>query len=81
VDLTNLKTGNKYIDAWFDVTLYGKDKQPVEGDFLYTPTNSYFYLGFHARNTRRLPYNVDLKVGVEYLEYSDMTEAQRKLIR
>jgi hypothetical protein len=81
IDLTNLKTGNKFIDAWFDVTLYGKDKQPVDGDYLYTDIISYFYIGFHARNTRRLAYNVDLKVGIEFLEYSSMTEAQRKLIR
>ena len=81
IDLTNLKTGNKFIDAWLDVTLYGKDKQPVDGDFLYTDIDSYFYIGFHARNTRRLAYNVDLKVGVEYLEYNNMTAAQRKLVR
>ena len=81
IDLTNLKTGNKFIDAWLDVTLYGKDKQPVDGDFLFTDIDSYFYIGFHARNTRRLAYNVDLKVGVEYLEYNNMTAAQRKLVR
>ena len=81
VDLKNLKTGNKFIDAWFDVELYGKDKRPVDGDFLYTDIDSYFYVGFHARNTRRLPYNVDLKVGVEYIDYSQLTDAQRKLLR
>ena len=81
IDLTNLKTGNKFIDAWLEVTLYGKDKQPVDGDFLYTDIDSYFYIGFHARNTRRLPYKVDLKVGVEYLEYNNMTDAQRRLVR
>ena len=81
IDLTNLKTGNKFIDAWLEVTLYGKDKQPVDGDFFYTDIDSYFYIGFHARNTRRLPYKVDLKVGVEYLEYNNMTAAQRNLVR
>ena len=81
IDLTNLKTGNKFIDAWLEVTLYGKDKQPVDEDFLYTDIDSYFYIGFHARNTRRLAYNVDLKVGVEYLEYNNMTAAQRRLVR
>ena len=81
IDLTNLKTGNKFIDDWLEVTLYGKDKQPVDGDFLYTDIDSYFYIGFHARNTRRLAYNVDLKVGVEYLEFNSMTAAQRKLVK
>ena len=81
IDLTNMKTGNKFIDAWLDVILYGKDKQPVDGDLLYTDIDSYFYIGFHARNTRRLAYNVDLKVGIEYLEFNSMTAAQRKLVR
>lgn len=81
VQLSNIKTGNKFIDAWFEPVLYGKDKERVEGDFLYTDIKSYFYVGFHARNTRRLPYNVDVSVGVEYLEYRNMTEAQRKLLR
>ena len=81
IDLNNLKTGNKFIDAWLEVTLYGKDKQAVDGDYLYTDIDSYFYVGFHARNTRRLAYNVDLKVGVEYIDYDDMTAAQRRLIR
>ena len=80
IDLTNLKTGNKFIDNWFDVRIYTKDREEYAYDTIYLSTNDYFYLGFHARNTRRLPYNVQLEIGNEYLEYYDLTEAQRKLV-
>ncbi len=67
VDLTNLKTGNKYIDAWFDVRLYNKARQEHPYDKMYVRINDFFYIGFHARNTRRLPYNVDCVIGKEYI--------------
>jgi hypothetical protein len=67
VDLKNLKTGNKYIDAWFDVRLYTKDRQEHPYDKMYVHLNDFFYIGFHARNTRRLPYNVQCVIGQEYL--------------
>ena len=58
VELKNLKTGNKYIDAWLDVRLYNQyyDEHPY--DIMYVKQKEPFYIGFHARNTRRLPYNV-----------------------
>ena len=67
VDLTNLKTGNKYIDAWFDVRLYNKAREEHPYDKMYVRINDFFYIGFHARNTRRLPYNVDCVIGKEYV--------------
>ena len=67
VDLENLKTGNKYIDAWFDVRLYNKAREEHPYDKMYVRLNDYFYIGFHARNTRRLPYNVKCVIGQEYL--------------
>lgn len=79
VDLTNLKTGNKFIDTWFDVRIYTKDREEYAYDTIYLSTNDYFYLGFHARNTRRLPYNVQLEIGNEYLEYYDLTAEQKRL--
>ena len=65
VDLKNLKVNNKYIDDWLDVRLYTKDRQEHAGDHMYVKLNDFFYIGFHARNTRRLPYNVELTVGEE----------------
>ena len=67
VDLENLKTGNKYIDAWFDVRLYTKTREEHPYDKMYVRMNDYFYIGFHARNTRRLPYNVKCVIGQEYI--------------
>ena len=67
VDLENLKTGNKYIDSWFDVRLYSKTREEHPYDKMYVRLNDYFYIGFHARNTKRLPYNVKCTVGREYI--------------
>ena len=66
VSLANLKTGNKYIDAWFDVRLYTKSREEHPYDEMYVPLNDYFYIGFHARNTKRLPYNVECLIGTGY---------------
>lgn len=65
VALKNLKVGNKYIDDWLDVRLYTKDREEFDGDYMYIHLKDYFYLGVHARNTRRLPYNIELTVGEE----------------
>ena len=67
VDLENLKTGNKYIDSWFDVRLYTKARKEHPYDKMYVRLNDFFYIGFHARNTKRLPYNVKCVIGQEYL--------------
>jgi hypothetical protein len=76
VELENLKTGNKYIDAWLDVRLYTKDRKEYAYDKMYIDPKSYFYIGFHARNTRRIPYNVQLKIGRLYLSENDLPEAE-----
>ena len=65
VDLKNLKVGNKYIDDWLDVRLYTKDRKEHAGDFMYVKLQDFFYVGFHARNTRRLGYDVELTIGEE----------------
>ena len=72
VSLENLKTGNKYIDAWFDVRLYNKGREEHPYDEMYLPANDYFYIGFHARNTKRLPYNVKCLIGTGYLPKNEV---------
>lgn len=72
IQLSNLKTGNKYIDAWLDVRLYTKQKEEHPYDEMFLPANDYFYIGFHARNTRRLPYNVECLIGTEYIAKKDV---------
>ena len=80
VDLENLKTGNRFIDSWFDVRLYTKDRQEYAYDTMYVGVNSYFYIGFHARNTKRLPYNVRMTVGSEIISTYDLTSEQRQYL-
>ena len=78
VDLSNLKTGNKYNDTWLDVRLYCASREEHPYDKMYIGVNDFFYIGFHARNTRRLPYNVECLVGNEYLRYGEIED--KKLI-
>ena len=63
VDLTNLKTGNIYIDNWLDIRLYNKAREEHPYNTMYVGPRDFFYIGFHARNTRRLPYNVECVIG------------------
>ena len=65
ISINNLKTGNKYIDAWLDIRLYTKSRQEHPYDVMYLPFNSYFYIGFLARNTKRLPYKVECLIGTD----------------
>lgn len=74
VDLTNLKTNNMYIDDWLDVRLYTKAREEHPYEKMYVKAKDYFYIGFHARNTRRLAYNVECVVGLEYVDYNSIED-------
>ena len=74
VDLNNLKINNRYIDDWLDVRLYTKDREEHPYDKMYVKPRDFFYIGFHARNTRRLSYDVECVVGLEYLEYANIPD-------
>ena len=65
VDLKNLKVNNQYIDDWLDVRLYTRDREEHPSNHMYVRLKDYFYLGIHARNTRELPYNIELTIGEE----------------
>ena len=80
VNLRNLKTGNKYIDSWLDIRLYTDKREEHPYDLMYVPEKSFFYIGFHARNTRRLPYNVKCTVGDLYLPLERLTGDQSRFI-
>ena len=80
IDLNNLKTGNKYIDAWFDTRLYTKNRMEHPYDIMYINPKSFFYIGFHARNTKRLPYNVRMTVGDEFISEYELTTDQRRYL-
>ena len=70
VDLTNIGVGNIYIDNWLDTMLYTRDKKMWGYDKMYIRPRDHFYIGVHARNTRHLPYNVEVTIGTEFKESS-----------
>jgi hypothetical protein len=80
VNLANLKTGNKYTDAWFDTTLYTPDRRPWEYDKIIVPIKSFLYVGFHARNTKRLPYNVSLTVDNKLINPNELSKEERRYL-
>ena len=80
IDLNNLKTGNIYVDSWLDVRLYTANREEHPYDQMYVRENDIFYIGFHARNTRRLAYNVNCVIGKNYIAEEDMTEDQLRLV-
>ena len=69
VEIDNNKGGNAYQNIWIDVTLYSKGKKPVEK--LYIQEDDFFYVGVHARNTRRLPYDFDIDMGLTVVSASN----------
>ena len=80
IDLDNLRTGNKYIDAWLDVRLYQPSGQEHPYDRMYLPLKSHFYIGFHARNTRRLPYNVQVDIGRNLYAYLEIPKSEQQYV-
>ena len=76
IDLKNLKTGNKYTDAWFDVRLYNRQRIEHPYDRMYVALDDVAYLGFHARNTKRLPYNVSVRVVDVFGDITDLSQEQ-----
>ena len=80
VILANLKTGNKYTDAWFDTTLYTPDRRPWEYDKIIVPIKSFLYIGFHARNTKRLPYNVSVTVENKLINPNELSKEERRYL-
>ena len=80
VRLINLGTDNIYVDDWLDVRLYGKNREEHSYDLMYVKQNDFFYVGFHARNTKRLPYNVQVRIGESATSY-DNIEDKRYIMR
>ena len=80
IDLNNLKTNNIYVDNWLDVRLYTAEREEHPYDKMYVRENDQFYIGIHARNTRRLPYNIECLIGNEYISGNDMTDSERQYI-
>lgn len=76
VELKNLGTGNYFADDYFDVRIYTDQREEHPFNKMYIRQKSEFYLGFHARNTKRLPFDVACVIGVEYLAYESIEDPQ-----
>jgi hypothetical protein len=76
VELHNLKVGNRFIDDWLDVRLYTMQREEHPFDIMYMRPNDFFYIGVHARNTKRLPYNIECVIGREYRSYESIDNKQ-----
>ena len=80
VDLTNLKTGNQYVDNHLDIQLYTNEKEPHPYSRIYLRPDDFCYISFHARKTRRLPYNIEVNVGTVYEESFDLEETEKEFL-
>lgn len=82
VEIINNGVGNIYMDDWLDVRLYNKDRDEHPFTKMWLPLTEPFYVGFHARNTKRLSYNVDILIGKKILPTSGIKNKQeiRKLL-
>ncbi len=72
VELNNLKVGNRFIDNWLDLRLYTMQREEHPFDTMYVQPKDYFYIGIHARNTKRLPYNIECVIGREYRSFESI---------
>jgi hypothetical protein len=74
VRVVNKGTGNIYVDKNFDVNLMQKSRKPIQEDVLWVTPRDEFYVVFHARDTKRIPYNVDLIIGETVLNEKDIPQ-------
>ncbi len=79
VDLRNIKTGNRYLDDWLDIRLYTSEREEHPYNKMYIRGRSHFYIGVHARNTKRLPYDIICTVGRKYRNYASIHD--QKLVQ
>ncbi len=76
IDLNDIGVNNIYIDTWLETTLYTRERKQWGYDKMYIRPKDFFYVGIHARNTRQLPYNVDVTVGSELLQGSEIKQKE-----
>jgi len=65
--LQNNKTGNQYVDKHVDGRLYSSDRMERPYELMYIGLNDAVYVGIHARNTKRLPFDMTVYIGYELL--------------
>ena len=72
VRIVNKGTGNIYVDRDFDCNLMKKNRRPIQEDTLWCTLDDEFFIAFHARNTKRIPYDVDLIIGEKVINKSEI---------
>ena len=80
INLENLKTNNIYVDSRLDIRLYNRNREEHPYDQMYLNYKDSFYIGLHARDTKRLPYNIKCTVGTDIISYSEMTADEKKKV-
>nr|BDD47522.1 hypothetical protein 95 [Pelagibacteraceae bacterium] len=81
VELINNRTGNMFNDDWIDVRLYTKDREEHPYDKMWVKPKDFFYVGIHARNTRRLPFDVSCVIGMQYTTYEGIPDKRQIMKR
>ncbi len=74
IDLTNLKISNMYKNAYLDVRLYTSEHEEHPFDLMYIQPRDFFYVGVHARNTKQLPYSIQIDIGNEYKSLDSISD-------
>lgn len=77
VGLKNLGSGNQYQDCWVDAYFLGADRKVMAETEFWTPLRSSFYLSISARNTRRMPYNLEVSIGDQITSLNSLSPVQR----
>ena len=80
VEIINNKTNNIYNDDCLDVRLYSKTREEHPYDKMWVRPKDFFYVGIHARNTRRLSFDVSCVIGLEYAAY-DAIPNKREIMK
>ena len=76
VYLENKGTDNIYIDSHVDSRLYGIDREEHPYELMYVAAKDCIYVGVHARNTKRLPFDMTVYFGYETIEDNIPTPAE-----
>ena len=74
VELIRKDSGNRFIDAHVDYRLYTQDGFEHPFDKMYIKPTDSFYIGIHGRNTKRLAYEFECKIGNEYRALSSIED-------
>ena len=80
VELIRKDTGNRFIDSHVDYRLYTQTGHEHPHDKMYIKSTDSFYIGIHARNTKRFVYEFECRIGNEYrplASIADPTEIMR----